>query len=398
MRFVLEAMGLGASGGLTVATNLVREMARQRDHEYTVLAPGIPEYNQFAESPNVKLIALPKPSTLFGRYNLLQSAVPRFCREIKADGLLCLGNYVPKRRPCPTAVLMNNPLVVYREPRLERHLTLREKLIVPYARRQYSRHPSDVLIIVHAAFDKDRLVRFYDIHPSGIVIIPCGCPEFPTSTPPQRATGQAQDGTFRFLCLSRYSPYKNFEVLPEALKRLPAYTKRAAECVTNVCPQHHPGARKFVERIAHQTSESKVVNVGWVETREELERLYQSADAYVFPSVLETFSLTYDEAMHAGLPILTSDRDFARERCQDAAIYFDPLNPDSIARAMARMMEDADLRQRLVENGRRILQQAPTWQEIAARFVEVLERTAKGELPVCTESRSQPENQFAPAS
>jgi len=283
---------------------------------------------------------------------------------------------------------MNNPYVVYREPAFERHLTVREKLILAYARKQYSRHPLDVLIIVHAGFDKYRLVRFYDIDPCGIVTIPCGCPKLPTSERTWRATGQAQGGAFRFLYLSRYEPHKNFEVLIEALKRLPAYTKRAAECVTNVCAHHHPGARKFVHQVGNQTSEDRVVNVGWIETKEEMERLYLSADAYVFPSVLETFSLTYDEAMLAGLPILTSDRDFARERCRDAAIYFDPHDADSVARAMARVMEDAELRKRLVENGRRILRQAPTWDEIAARFVEVLERMARGEPPVFDESDS----------
>jgi ubiquinone/menaquinone biosynthesis C-methylase UbiE len=92
--------------------------------------------------------------------------------------------------------------------------------------------------------------------------------------------------------------------------------------------------------------------------------------------------------MHFDLPILTSDRDFARERCQGAAIYFDPLDAASVAGAMARVMEDADLRNNLVENGRSILAQAPTWDEIAARFVEVLERTARGESPVPAKSRS----------
>ncbi len=37
-----------------------------------------------------------------------------------------------------------------------------------------------------------------------------------------------------------------------------------------------------------------------------------------------------------------------------------------------------DLRRRLVENGRQVLAESPTWDEIAARFVEVLERTAQG--------------------
>ncbi len=99
----------------------------------------------------------------------------------------------------------------------------------------------------------------------------------------------------------------------------------------------------------------------------------------IFPTLLESFSRTYLEALYFGLPILTSDRDFARQLCQNAAIYFDPLNAESVAGAMARVMEDADLRQRLVENGQRILAKTPTWDEIAARFVEVLERTAGGE-------------------
>jgi ubiquinone/menaquinone biosynthesis C-methylase UbiE len=56
---------------------------------------------------------------------------------------------------------------------------------------------------------------------------------------------------------------------------------------------------------------------------------------------------------------------------------------------MASVMEDADLRQGLAENGRRILAQIPTWDEIAARFVEVLERTARGKEPLRIEGRGQ---------
>jgi hypothetical protein len=40
------------------------------------------------------------------------------------------------------------------------------------------------------------------------------------------------------------------------------------------------------------------------------------------------------------------------------------------------IMEDEDLRSRLAEKGGRIVQQMPTWGQIAAHFVEVLEGTA----------------------
>jgi ubiquinone/menaquinone biosynthesis C-methylase UbiE len=102
--------------------------------------------------------------------------------------------------------------------------------------------------------------------------------------------------------------------------------------------------------------------------------------------------------MYFGLPILTSDRDFAHHLCADAATYFDPLDADSVARAMARIIDDEELRQGLVENGRRILAQAPTWNEIAARFVDVLERTAKAHLPINAVPEHQRANNYVPVS
>ena len=98
-----------------------------------------------------------------------------------------------------------------------------------------------------------------------------------------------------------------------------------------------------------------------------------TADAVIQPTLLESFGRVYVESMFFNLPILTSDRDFAHERCQDAAIYFDPLDADSVARSMAQVIEDAALRLRLVENAKRLRWQEPTWDQVAARFVEVLE-------------------------
>jgi hypothetical protein len=43
---------------------------------------------------------------------------------------------------------------------------------------------------------------------------------------------------------------------------------------------------------------------------------------------------------------------------------------------MARLMEDAELRASLVQNGKRLISQSPTWDEIAAQFVSVLEEAA----------------------
>jgi len=121
----------------------------------------------------------------------------------------------------------------------------------------------------------------------------------------------------------------------------------------------------------------RLINIGPV-SRDKIGALYRSADACILPTLLETYCLPYDEELHYGVPMVTSDRDFARSRLGDAAVYFDPLDADSVARAMVAIMEDENLRSRLVERGRHIVQQIPSWDEVAARFAGLLERTARG--------------------
>lgn len=80
-------------------------------------------------------------------------------------------------------------------------------------------------------------------------------------------------------------------------------------------------------------------------------RAIEESLVVLHPSLLETFSATYLEAMGLGRPLLVSDRPFAREICGDAAVYFDPLDPVDAARKAAQLIQDAALRQRLVSLG-----------------------------------------------
>ena len=86
------------------------------------------------------------------------------------------------------------------------------------------------------------------------------------------------------------------------------------------------------------------------------------------PSRMESFSGTYLESMHFGLPILTSDLDFAREICGGAADIFDPWDALSIKDAILRVKGDPNLREDLVAKGRKRLSESfkRTWEDIAA--------------------------------
>lgn len=81
----------------------------------------------------------------------------------------------------------------------------------------------------------------------------------------------------------------------------------------------------------------------WVDRRglvlqEELLGLYRTAGALVFPSLYEGFGLPPLEAMASGCPVAVSNAGSLPEVVGDAAVLFDPRNPDDIAGAVAQAL------------------------------------------------------------
>lgn len=97
--------------------------------------------------------------------------------------------------------------------------------------------------------------------------------------------------------------------------------------------------------------EDAVRFLGYV-TDGQLSRLYEKAEALVFPSFVEGFGMPVIEAMHKGLPVVTSDEGALAEVAGDAALLVDPHDPDDIARGLARIADEPALREALKAKGR----------------------------------------------
>jgi glycosyltransferase involved in cell wall biosynthesis len=87
-------------------------------------------------------------------------------------------------------------------------------------------------------------------------------------------------------------------------------------------------------------------------TDAELVTLYQGALALVYPSFYEGFGLPVLEAMSLGCPVIASGTSSLPELAGDAALFVDPGKPESIRRAVERMLREPDLRARLSLAGR----------------------------------------------
>jgi alpha-1,3-rhamnosyl/mannosyltransferase len=108
---------------------------------------------------------------------------------------------------------------------------------------------------------------------------------------------------------------------------------------------------------------------------EELIVLYQMATCLIFPSLSEGFGLPVLEAMAAGCPVIASMTSSLPEVAGTAGLLVDPLNAQEIAMAMQQVLQNEDLRARMIRDGR-IWASLFSWSKTAGMTREVYIRVA----------------------
>ena len=83
----------------------------------------------------------------------------------------------------------------------------------------------------------------------------------------------------------------------------------------------------------------------------EMNELFGSAWAYVFPSFYEGFGIPPIEAMGCDIPVACSNTSALPEACGDAALYFDPYDEDAMIEALEQIAFDEKLRKDLIKKG-----------------------------------------------
>jgi glycosyltransferase involved in cell wall biosynthesis len=149
------------------------------------------------------------------------------------------------------------------------------------------------------------------------------------------------------LAVGNLQPRKNLVRLIEAFRILIESKRHDIDLVV-VGPQRYRAA-DVLQAAAGPIAE-RIRFTGYATDR-QLAACYRCSTAFVFPSLYEGFGLPALEAMAHGTPVASSDVDALREVCGDAAVMFDPRSTESIANAMALILDDADLRRRLSAAG-----------------------------------------------
>lgn len=106
--------------------------------------------------------------------------------------------------------------------------------------------------------------------------------------------------------------------------------------------------------------------VGWLDD-DDVHALYRSAHCLVFPSHFEGWGMPVTEAFEVGLPVACTDAAWLPEVMRGAVLGFDPMDPLSIADALAMVWQDDETRAGLVEEGGRRANTL-SWKTSAATF------------------------------
>jgi glycosyltransferase involved in cell wall biosynthesis len=316
----LLTLAPGDLGGSEIyARSLLGALAAVGEHEYVVF---VPESARDAAG-GLRTIAVSElPFARRGPRRIpamrLRVAVSRALRrELRDVDVL----HYPLTVPIPKAGL---PKVVTLQD--VQHHDLPE--LFSAAQRRFRRHAYDKAsraaeaVVVLSEFVSMRAVATLDLRPDRIHVVPHGVDH--------GIFAPSDESRQPFLLYpARPWPHKNHARLFEAFAQLRAELPDLRLVLTG-------GGLGQLAPLPEGVEAHGLVTV------DELVALYRTAACLVFPSLYEGFGLPPLEAMACGCPVAAASAAAIPEVCGDAAIYFDPHDPNAIANGVREALALAD--------------------------------------------------------
>ena len=110
-------------------------------------------------------------------------------------------------------------------------------------------------------------------------------------------------------------------------------------------------------------------------TTPDLSGYYNAADIFVFFPDAEAGSIALLEAMASALPVIVSDSGGFNEVVDlTCGRLVDRMQSSSIAEAIFELASDRSLRERLGENGRRIVVDRFSWDRLAQQLISIIKQ------------------------
>ena len=330
----------------TYVRNVVRHLARL-DHETTYLLFCSPADESALRDMAENFVPVVDGSS---HYRLREHvSLPLKLRRLGAE-LLHSPHYVrPLLCPVPSVVTIHDCI----------HLLfpqyLPNRMAYNYARFMMgSAIRNSAIVFTVSEASRADILRFYpETDPAKVHVVPNAIDAELLLDPGEEERERVRE---RYQLRSRFvlfagnvKPHKNLERLIRAFARVRG--QEGNEDLRLVLLGDDVSRYGSLRRTADEAGVRQDVRFFGFVPHETLAALYRMATVFAFPSLYEGFGLPPLEAMACGTPVVTSRLSSLPEVVGDGALLVDPYSEDDIAHGIARLLDDQDLRARLVERG-----------------------------------------------
>ena len=240
-------------------------------------------------------------------------------------------------------------------------------------------------ILTVSEFSRRQILKAYDLPPEKVTVIPNAASDDFRVIGHDRAQAAAAQTTgseapFVF-SVGDLQPRKNLIGLIAAFTRLVTENPQLKHNLV-LTGQDTWFTHKVREAARASGIASRIIFTGFVPDSALLQ-LYNACDCFVFPSFYEGFGLPIVEAMACGRAVACSNTSAMPEVADGAAQLFDPSCIEGMARAMADLLLNAELRGRKERLG---LQRAGlfNWNRSAQATLEVYRQVVNASTPTTT--------------
>lgn len=362
-----------------VALELIKYL-QQIDHEneYVVFVKPDEDHSALSPTDNFKIVELDG-----GSYPLWeQKALPKAAKEEGCDLLHCTSNTAPVWSDVPIMITLHD--IIYLESIslfkksgtwYQKFGNMYRRLVVPRVVKKSQK------IITVSKFERERIRKFFNFNKDDkrLVAVYNGVSSHfnpvTDETVRQRVRKKYELPEEYLFFLGNTDPKKNTEGV---LKAYASYVEQTSDPAMLVMLDYEEWALNKLLTSIGKSDLRKLIHLPGYIVNTDLPAIYSMATIFLYPSLRESFGIPMLEAMGCGTPVITSETSSMPEVSGGKALIVDPYQPQEITEAIFKLMNDEELRQKLVREG---LRQAAnfTWlnmaKDVKAIYEEITSKT-----------------------
>ena len=213
-----------------------------------------------------------------------------------------------------------------------------------------------IAVITNAKIIKDKIIKFYGVDNDRVKIInhqpSTGISKFnPGISKPIKNYNLPKNYIFY---PANFLPHKNHKYIIDVIKTLKTEYKKDISAV--FCGADKGYLSKTKKYVSDLNLEKDIIFLNFVDDA-DLPFLYLNSIALTMPTFSGPTNIPPWEAFKMGIPAIYSDIFGIREVYKEAVYYIDPFNSKTMVKAVNDIMENPEVKKRLIDNGKKLLKE-----------------------------------------